>query len=726
MPRPASEASAVLPLRATPVPTSAIPTTPDFAASAASVIAAAAQAASDLHAVAAQRDTALAQLAAATSATPPPTPIIPPPTPTPPPIPVPVPNPAQKHVSEHGTQWINVRDHGAVPDGVTDSASAFQAAFDAAVALASVSGTGRATLFVPSGPRPYVFSRPVFLDGNNVAIVGEPGSSVQMVASATTFYAGVTRFTPSTANRPTLSGVLDATAAKAGALAGYRTLGTSWLQYEACPLTCGVKASGGTSQSDNWTETSQVTVDVCVAPGTGTTFPLNAPILGLGCVDPPEASPWLIRTTEVPNQLAVWFRCNDQFPGATTLDAPMIRAAFFTIPSVLWPPYRISVQIDLKAATVTAFVNGTQVAVTPPTGPWPKGLAFATNDHFSFLVGAGGPQGNNSGTLPDLVLFGLKVSNAVRYADAGPGKPQTRLDSAAITDASRYFTDDASTVAYLPFSDPLNAGMLASVNGGATYGGRTPGLIVANPATTNDGLSLQGLQLWGATYGRGISAGGVMNFRVENLEVSGYVQAIGSSRTGLVYPFEILGCRLSGSDAVVDLYNATAYLDRITVGMAGRVPFRVHNSNIVLRNLFIAGSYPVVECAVLKSRAGNIGACVIRVDGGIVDFEGRTVSRAGFLVEANGECPGTVFEICGFVLGTLGAPAIELVDTHPANDAVRPCELIVQGLRVWDAVETILVHGPLWNGTIRTVGLSNPAVKNSGRWGTATNVTFAP
>ena len=81
-------------------------------------------------------------------------------------------------LGEHLAAVVNVRDFGAIGDGVSDDSAAFQAALAAAQARSGVA-------YVPASPNPYVIGAALVLDG--VGLVGDGPGSVLKLALASGF-----------------------------------------------------------------------------------------------------------------------------------------------------------------------------------------------------------------------------------------------------------------------------------------------------------------------------------------------------------------------------------------------------------------------------------------------------------------------------------------------------------------------------------------------------------
>ncbi len=313
-------------------------------------------------------------------------------------------------MSTFGSLWVDVRDFGAKADnGVTDNSVPFQAAIDHAATMMQGITFSSAIVYIPGAPASYCVYHPVFLDQSNIEIRGDGNSTViQMLGTKhPVFIAGIARIattvvngvsvplTIGSSNRPDCFGKLDASVAPApSTLWGIRTNSNSFVQFQGTPLHAGVGCAEGQIYSDNWGETTKLTVEFCLEPPSGQQFQPFTPILGLGGFGPVQASPFIVATTYNPNKFVMMFRTAEMDPFAA-------RSFTFDLGSGT-RPYRVAIQVDLANAVVSAFVNGVQVTLgdsnnITPTATLPfvpgSGLKFATNDHYPFFIGAFGVTG---------------------------------------------------------------------------------------------------------------------------------------------------------------------------------------------------------------------------------------------------------------------------------------------------------------------------------------------
>jgi hypothetical protein len=538
---------------------------------------------------------------------------------------------------DHGELWVNVRDYGAKADaGVTDNSGPFQAAVDALIAKLAGKPALQGVVHIPSAPAGYMLTKSIWVDAPNIEIRGEGwGSNVQMhyYFKNSAFIFGVRRveqvsvngqtITASidASNRPDLYGKLDTSAAPAPSTRwGIRTKGSSYLQFQACSLSSGAKSAAGWPYVDNWTETTKLTVEFCIEPPDGQTFPALAPLLGMGSIIY-EASPFLVYVAEDPTKLVVSFRTSDMGAGLFTPK----RSFALSIAGVT-PPYRIALQFDLDNAVVMAFLNGVQVPLywqnyLAPISPYPfapgLGLRFQQTEHYPFMIGAQGWSGaspmSDVGTGIDLRLYGLRLSNTLRYQNNGSGQPQHRVDSPAtpINDVYAYFTSDANTICHLPCTDnPATAGRVVSVISGDTAGisGIMSGFFLN---TANGGgiayNAIRDIAIASATGGgQTICLGGVLMMTIENVKATSGFNAIGNLSMYANYFVYIRNCWLDATDApYFGAFQLTCARD-ICFGSSGRVTMRHLGGSADWQNVLVAFDSANSECIVKISNGCTV------------------------------------------------------------------------------------------------------------------------
>jgi hypothetical protein len=653
--------------------------------------------------------------------------------------------------SPHGTLWADVRDYGAKADnGLTDNSVPFQAAVDALAAqLSTAAPLVKGVVFIPSAPQPYFVAKSVWVDASNIEIQGEGwGSCVQVLNVGSAFIFGIKRVEQTVSNgvtvpvtidsshRPDLYGKLDTSAVTApGTLWGLRTKGDSFAQFQACPLSSGVGDATSKFYSDSWNETSKLTVEFCVEPPDGQLFPTNVPLFSLGSI-PDEPSPFTISIWDDPNKVLVMFRTSDMDWGSSNTN----RYFTFSLAGAS-PPYRVAVQFDLANAVCTAFVNGVQAPLTltvnmSPTSAVPfapgKGLTFITNDHYPFMIGAQGLLGPFGGpTGIDLRVYGLRLSNTIRYLNRGPSLPQQRADSpsTAINDAYAYFGQDANTICFLRGTDnPATAGRVVTAQHGfgATQGGVSQGVFFNNvyPSWVSENairnLFVSG---WGG-YGQAVCIGNVIEMTVENIRTANAFHGVGSFVVGTNYNVYLSNCSLQGTDA--GYFGALQLLHARDVffGTIGRVAMRHVGCNASWENVFVGSPSPVTEAA-FKARGYPYGGNY-SIEGMNVDFEGYAFSRAAIICEAHPLANATSLVLRDIFFGTIGSTAslVMLKDLAARSTQLARCWLSVDNMQANTNFYQAAVDldGPLWYGEVRGVALTGPQIYHRQKWGTAANV----
>lgn len=645
---------------------------------------------------------------------------------------------------------VNVLDYGARADnGVTDNAEAFQRAIDD---VASRKGTWvghGGTVYVPSSPTPYGFRRPVWLDQDGITLRGDSAESTRLLAVGGHHpvlvsgvrrgepYAegGVTKFrTPTAANRADAFGKLDATAApRPGVRWGYRSSGDTFLQFQATPLSVGVKDPAGLNHSDDWGTTSALTVELCVEPPDGQAFPPNAPLTGAGRNDPLDPRPILMQTWDDPGTIIVLYR-----PSTLPDDDPNGYDGFSFPLGDAKPPYRIAVSIDLKAGEFLAFVNGQtrkvddvkRKAVAGRFAPQPA-ATFSPNRYEPWLVGALGERGpvGRSSTGVDLRCYGLRVSRVARYRADGAGR-QVRADTGQPpTDAWAYLGDDQATIAYLPFDDPPSPSRGVAVQaGGATWGGRCLGFLLhcQAPQPVSRGSIKDLSVVGGGPYGYAIALGAVIDQRIERVYAAQAYYAVGSVCRQANYRIFLSDLELAGAGSGYFGYMQIVCADRIHFEVSGRSTVKLVGSGSRWRDLMVARPSPVSEHTFEGIGRGYGGAHTI--ENLVVDYEGDAYRPGGSAVycEAHPDTPATSLTLRDCFFGKLG-PDVALIDLRggPEGRTFRPAWFDAVNVQTWEANKpAIRIDGPLWRGSFRGLGAgAGPQVVNSKRFGDTVNVT---
>ncbi len=653
----------------------------------------------------------------------------------------------------HGTQWIDVRDFGAVGDTRTDSGPAFQAAVDRLIAL------GGGTLFVPSAPGKYLVSKSIWVDADDIQIVGEGlDSCVQSLSSFPVFIFGIRRVqshdvngvsvsqVADASNRPDLYGKLENSVIPGpGSRWGYRTNGDSFVQFHAGPMSSGQGTAATLYSSDNWSETTKLTLDFCIEPPDGQKFPAGY-LFGLGSQEQ-EPAPFGVVMSDS-TTMRVYFRTSDFDQGILLGETIYKHRGFDFSLAGADLPYRIAVQIDHDNAACSAFVKiggvRTQVPLSNQlnlanSGMFPytphSGLTFILNDHYPFMLGYTGltaAYGVRTGV--DLRVYGLRMSNTTRYQTNGPGTPQVRGDAPGtpVDDRWSYFGTDNHTICFMDVrDDPATSGRIVSVaHGGAVAGGSTTGLIMhslSSPVPTVNN-ALKNISVEGrSVHGQVICLGALYEFTAENVKTTAGFQGIGSFNIEASYIIHLRNCSLAGADASYYGFMQIIYGRDILLTTSGRATIRTTGCDDDWTNVFVTGVSANVECF-YKARGYGYGGTK-SITNMNIDFEGYTISRAGIYCEMHPYAPQTTLVLKNIFFGTIG-PAASMVQLKQGDKPYRgysnACCLIVENMQAYadDYQAAIDVDGPLWYGSVDALPLRGKPFLHRQKWGPTSNIVM--
>jgi hypothetical protein len=625
---------------------------------------------------------------------------------------------------------VDVREFGARADGKTDSAPGFQLAIDTLAARMAKhlppKSQAIGTVLVPASPEPYRFARPVWVDHPGIEVRGEgPGSRIEVFPGGhchPLFLFGLRRVATIPVKgkdvslvvdaryRPDLYGRLDTSAAPAPATRwGFRSRGETLIQAQATPLSDGARHSRGDFTTDHWTETTSLTIEAAYEVA-GDNLPKGMPLFGMGVPTKGRPAPFVLYTGEEAGQIWV------QFATQSEPFAPIATRMF----SLRVPPAkgvrRLSIQIDLKAAKVSAFMDGIQVATStlmgPPLGP---GLHFAENDYFPFLVADGGGDrpGLGSANGIDWILYGLLLSRTIRYTDDAPGRPQRRADRGGrIDDRYRYFTlpaDDPGQVGHFAFTDPPDAGRLLTIQGGpASHHSKAMAFIHHSMSNGQGGIlgnALRDVQLVGGNlYGQNVAVGQVLELKLTGIRSEGSYHAIGSLSHGANYTVKLEECNLSGNDSGYFALDQILWARNNVFGTAGRATMRFVGCTVRMENTMVSFHVPGNQ-STIKIHAGDYGGNY-SFDHMIVDYEGDSYTHTAIYCESHPYTPATSLRLTDIFLGSVGEtiPVLTLRDVSPRNPSAF---LSVDNLQAFNKKvgAVVDVDSPLWKGELRGVAV---------------------
>ena len=650
----------------------------------------------------------------------------------------------------HDPYWVNVTDFGARADSTFDNTAAFQSAVDAVAAkIAATLQPGLrtvGTVFIPGAVQTYMLYKSVWVDSSFIEIRGEGrGTRISsfpqtnhahfifgLRRQATVHVNNQTRTLVADSNyRPDLFGKLDATAApRVGTRWGFRSHGDALIQSQVSPLSVGCRSLRGDFTADNWIETKQLTLEFAVEGPNGGVMPGSMQLFGMGDTSSGTAYPYFVYTT-APNMYQIKFDTQ-----AAAFGDHQSRTFWFSSGSATGVQ-RITIQIDLVASQVSAYVNGTQATVNGILGPnWGPGLQFAENDYFPMLIAdAGGNRpslGNANGF--DFSLYGMLCSRAIRYRNDGAGQPQRRLDNPVnvINDGYRYFTanaDDPGMMGYLAFTeDPATNTRLLNVQGGPAVGVHVSSAYLLHAYQSLPGgildNAIRDVHLMGGhLYGQNIAVGQVIDLKITGVRSTDAYHAIGSLSNGANYTVRLEDCVLDATDSGYFGLDQGLWARNIIFAGAGRATMRFVGCNVHMENLFVTYASPNNQ-ATIKIHAGDYGGNYT-FDTLTVDYEGDVYLQSAIYCEAHPYAAATSLKLKDINLGTIGNAA--LITLRDGLTWFPEAYLSVDNLQAYtNQFRTALdLEGPKWRGEIKGLAIGDaPRVSHTHKYGDGSNVVI--
>ena len=594
---------------------------------------------------------------------------------------------------------FDVRYFGAVPG--PGGADKTYAAIQQILAIPLTGGENqRRVVYLPGVKEKWYVSRSIVLDDGWTDFEGDGESSVlQMTAGKTdpVLVIGMGRRPLKKSLTPDHGidafGKLDADAVPAANRRfGFRTLGNSRPLQFAGPLANGPPPADQNTPPGYWGDVAQFTIDHCqdLSQASGGDWAFGIDGVFKVMADPP------------PGNWTIWFWTR------TAGGPPVLNHADIAAPAR--GLQRVSIQFDFDTRTMTAYVNGVQVAVTvtwnAPAGP----IRLAANEGNPYCLGSVSPQAppNIKG---DWVFYGHQLCTGLRYVNAGVGQPQRRIDGVAITDTNRFFADtDPAVIAYFAFTNPpaaLTERLLTVRHGPRTYYRNSSAFVVSTEHgsnfTTQRMMTIRRLQIRGnrgpgflLPYGDAIAVGAAVQLTIEDCTISAGARAIAGWNWLANYWNRVSHCRLQGDDAALYLYYGTWTANDIETDWNGRNTIWCNQSWLDLRDHRTGeGGYPA---RIYYAQGG-----VLRVFGNNTDIEGGTYPSRCFaesLPDASLGEANLWLTLQDCVLGRF-KPGIPLVICGRRSNGARG-RLDISRLRlVGDDKEAIVrVDGDNWIGTV--------------------------
>jgi hypothetical protein len=303
------------------------------------------------------------------------------------------------------------------------------------------------------------------------------------------------------ASRPDSFGILDTSASPTkGYRWGFSTNQNLSIQAQATALDLGTGSPTNWQQPNYW-NISELSLDICIQR----TGLWNGPLLGMSSSGGQTALPFFLSATNSAITL-IW---ND-----LTLTTPLPSST---------QTYRITLAVS--QSTGTAWINGK----LSPTIFSAMHKTNAYDFNTPFLIGCTGPT---TSTPQPFQLHGFHLRQGL-----------AARTERSLNDLQRYFTKDASTIAFLPFQDPPSSKFLSIQE--QVF--QSIGLILP-PAgeATNFYNKVENLQTLSKTQAS-IALLNPMHCSISNVKATG-MQGIGSINTGASYLLKLQDLELNGYD----------------------------------------------------------------------------------------------------------------------------------------------------------------------------------
>ncbi len=350
------------------------------------------------------------------------------------------PTPAAATAASASALLCDASTYGASPDN-PDNAPAIQAAHDAAAAavaaIASRFYSGirpNAVVYIPGAKAPYTLKSPVWVEQSGVEFRGD-GTSTQLYttngAGFPVFINGLYRTgsgnVPGAAYRPDLwSGgapKLDSSVVTAANQKwGFNCGADSWVVSHGSVFSHGSPSLLWPGLPDKWAQTRQFTIEFAAEGFASGQIPGGAYLFGVGDTNPNFQTPagagcWFLSTAGTNTYKLYLYTQATRF-------GPVVAHAFTFSSGAATGVQRITIQPDLVTSAVTAFVNGTQVAVSQVTGTLLANSTLNENQFYPFTLASHGDGTPGAGGA-NFAVYGLSISKSLRYATLGIGRPQT-------------------------------------------------------------------------------------------------------------------------------------------------------------------------------------------------------------------------------------------------------------------------------------------------------------
>lgn len=368
---------------------------------------------------------------------------------------------------------------------------------------------------------------------------------------------------------------------------------------------------------------------------------------------------------------------------------------------------RVSLQFDLDAGKVAAWVEGKAVAATfNPQWPWGVGSRFpcklaAGGGVMPFCLG-GAPDGGG-GSIVAATWKGFRVVKGEVYQWGNPVQTVAGTGLAA-NDWTRFFEQAApvvppgSLIACLPLSDPPGKSTVR-VNGldGDSVLHWLPRVTGTNTDTAR--VKITGVNCLGS--GVTLLIGRHLGLTLVDSSFAGGAQGVGSMPLAYSWPLRIDGCAFAGYDAAVCLKDQTVNVRAtdLEIGPSGQA-LRLTGTGGVWENVLVYP--PRAGAKVAVSFVGNDDGSNLTLRGVSVDNEeGTNYSRAIVEAEQGFRMPSRIsVDGLGVAAAAPGVPVFRLVGHGDDPRYLSMSRVTVTNTTVFTAADVLSVTGPGWYGRV--------------------------
>lgn len=501
---------------------------------------------------------------------------------------------------------LNVQDFGAKGDEVTDCTVAFQRAYIAARNLTDIDRKIQATVYIPSAKKAYLIQRPIVVEDSFVRFQGDGmGSRVLNTGFGPAFLIGLR-----TAERTsTRVAALDPRYYPSRTIVGLSGQGVrlnkdSSIGFYGTPFDLGPrKQDGGFTR---WQGNKQLTVEL-IFESKEQTWRQHG-ILSLGGLNTPPTI--YLGKGGVENQFDFAY---------TDLEGRTVRFDFKGIPGI----NRFVIQLNLEGGTGTIFHNDEKKEIVIP-----QSAGLAGNDRSTFLIGADGNTSDGrislaspGRTMPDFVLYGLKISDRIRY-------PSHSIPSYA--DIGGF---DGSCVAQLYGS---TTGRLVSAFSGTNqyrifYGYHVQvdqmSLLGGQQGNTLEDFQVVNANSTSAT----IQTFGLLDFKMRGMWISGGSQGLSTFPATATYFINLEDCDIQAPDYSIVTSWAIVRARDIRFRNVGRGAISAEASDFRLNQSVVTFTSPYTDT--IYSGLGGLYGGRHRITDLLIDMEGPSCRLAPFYIE---------------------------------------------------------------------------------------------